>query len=30
MMGETLQFKEAELNRKNDLLEKEKRNVYEL
>lgn len=30
MMGETLQFKETELARKNDLLEKEKRNVYDL
>lgn len=30
MIGETLQFKETELARKNDLLEKEKRNVYDL
>lgn len=30
MMGETIQFKDAELARKHELLEKEKRNVYEL
>ena len=30
IMAETLQFKDAELSRKNDLFEKEKRSVYEL
>lgn len=30
MMNETLQFKENELFRKGELLEREKRNVYEL
>jgi predicted nucleic acid-binding Zn-ribbon protein len=30
MLTETLQFKDGEVTRKNEMLEKEKRNVYEL